>query len=426
MGKHMSQAARYWGLTIAMSTYLVPWVWMRDLYRSIGVLFRREAALTAGGRLVLGSETVSGTDKFTMTPDVNTMLAVAAVWGGIAVLITFIRCVNYFCNKRKLLKCAEQCTRLYAAQGVAGVPEELVSRLKQELRIGRRVEVLKIPGINTSLTLGTFRPVVFLQDDCREREMEFALRHEFTHIARGDLIVKFFMGLVCCLHWFNPLVYLLAYLQDRACEKSCDERVVKGRSDEERKIYAELLRRSMALVRKKPKCKMPYGSYLASGRKYAEERVRVIMDKRQRKTWEKVLAAGVFTVMLFVASLTALAYPKIYHVNVSETAAPHVQADSMLVRTAEENNNSESEVFYPVLYEEEVITADGEIHPVNDQTSLSCTHQWEDARYELHSRDGKGGCALKVYECTYCPECQTTNVGNLISTHIHVTCPHDY
>ncbi len=86
-----------------------------------------------------------------------------------------------FNRRRKLLGPARLCVSLYAAQGVEGVPEELVSRIKRELRIRRRVEVLRIPGINASLTLGIFRPVVFLLADCSDEELELVLRHEFTH-----------------------------------------------------------------------------------------------------------------------------------------------------------------------------------------------------------------------------------------------------
>lgn len=423
MGRHMSQAAGYWGLVIVMFTYLVPWVWVRDLYKSIGALFRRNAA--AGGRLVMGSETVRGADKFSMTPDVNTMLAITVLWGCIAVLVVLVRSIFYFKRRRKLLGSARLCVSLYAAQGVEGVPEELVSRIKRELRIRRRVEVLRIPGINASLTLGTFRPVVFLQADCRDEELELVLRHEFTHIARGDLIVKALMGLVKCLHWFNPLVYLLSAMQESACEKACDERVVKGRPDGERKIYAELLRRSMASA---PKKKTPTGSYLAFGRNYGVERIRVVMDKRQRKAWEKLLVAGAFAVMLFVDSLTALAYPDLYNINVSEPADLHTQSTGIVVvyNTKENAGGEDSSVVYPVLYDREVITAGGEIYPVNDQTGASCSHQWEKAHYGEHTRDDKGSCIVRVSECTYCSECGSINVGDLISDHTYAACPHDY
>lgn len=241
MGERLSQTARYWGLVIVMAAYFVPWVWLKDLYRSIGALFIRNAVPASGDRFILGATAVHGADKLAMTPDVDIRLAVIGIWISIAVMVMLWQTQNYVKNKRMLMDCARRFESLYAAQyGEAALkelwPEELVSRLKRELGIRREVKVLRIPGINTSVTLGAIKPVVFLQADCREGELEFVLRHEFTHIARGDLIVKFFMSLLCCLHWFNPIIYLISRLLDSTCEKACDERVIRDRSDGKRGI----------------------------------------------------------------------------------------------------------------------------------------------------------------------------------------------
>lgn len=158
------------------------------------------------------------------------------------------------------------------------------------------------------------------------------------------------------------------------------------------------------------KQKASVGACLTSDNKYSEERVNVIMDKRKRKTWEKMLVTGAFAVMLFVNSLTVLAHPDTYQVNVSEGS----------------EENGEGDVSGSVSYDERVITADGKVYPVNAQPRLFCIHNWQDAQYELHSEDGNGGCTLRVYECTFCPNCNTVNVGDLLAIHRYVTCPHDY
>jgi len=48
-------------------------------------------------------------------------------------------------------------------------------------------------------------------------------------------------ALICCVHWFNPLVWLAFYLMNMDCEISCDEKVVKLLGEESKKIYSYTL-----------------------------------------------------------------------------------------------------------------------------------------------------------------------------------------
>ena len=53
------------------------------------------------------------------------------------------------------------------------------------------------------------------------------LCHERVHLQRRDYLFKPAALLICCVHWFNPLVWLAFYLMNMDCEMSCDEKVVK-------------------------------------------------------------------------------------------------------------------------------------------------------------------------------------------------------
>lgn len=44
-----------------------------------------------------------------------------------------------------------------------------------------------------------------------------------------------------CLHWFNPLVWLMSREVNRACELSCDEAVIRLLNDQERRAYGDTL-----------------------------------------------------------------------------------------------------------------------------------------------------------------------------------------
>lgn len=414
IGEHMSQAFRYRALMLVMLAYLVPWVWLKGPYKSVGALLQRNAkAVPVSGHLVLDEAAIRSTDSVTLTPDYSRILLVAGIWGAAAVAILILRCMIYFLKRRKLLKLSGSCEE--------EIPRELLERLRKELRLKRSIRIRRMKGGDRSFTIGAVKPVVFLQRDIREGELELILRHEFIHIARGDMFLKLVMDFVCCLHWYNPLVYLLAGRLERVSEKACDERVSLDRSEDEREIYAKLIVRSMQA----PKRKVLFGSFLASGEKYAEERVRVIMNKRKMKRWEKIAVAGVFAAMVFADSLTAMAYPRVIHV---EEATAALAEDSVKGRGSlifEKSNGILTDNFYPVVYDEELITAEGEIREAKGQERLFCFHNWQEGTYQTHVRDDNGGCTIKLYDCTYCLNCDTIRIKELVFTGTYVKCPHD-
>ena len=69
------------------------------------------------------------------------------------------------------------------------------------------------------------------------------LRHERTHIRRGDTLTKPLFYALACLHWWNPLAWLAFRQFERAAEQACDEAAVRGATPAERTAYCESLLR---------------------------------------------------------------------------------------------------------------------------------------------------------------------------------------
>jgi len=69
-------------------------------------------------------------------------------------------------------------------------------------------QIHELEGIQTPFVFGVFRPRVFLPKGMLESERRFVITHEQAHIRHHDQIVKLVGYLACCLHWFNPFVWL--------------------------------------------------------------------------------------------------------------------------------------------------------------------------------------------------------------------------
>lgn len=81
--------------------------------------------------------------------------------------------------------------------------------------------------LDAPLLVGLWFPTLYLPETVSVRERYYILLHEQTHYRRRDIWIKWFTWAVCTVHWFNPLVYWLAFNINRDCEASCDFAVTR-------------------------------------------------------------------------------------------------------------------------------------------------------------------------------------------------------
>ena len=104
----------------------------------------------------------------------------------------------------------------------------------------RQVEpgICEIDGGHLSFVMGLIHPVIYLSSGLDPESRKVVLCHERVHLQRRDYLWKPLALVICCVHWFNPLVWLAFYLMNMDCEMSCDEKVVKLLGEESKKIYS--------------------------------------------------------------------------------------------------------------------------------------------------------------------------------------------
>ncbi len=147
-----------------------------------------------------------------------------------------VRLADHRALSRSLSRCSEPPRE-------DGPAARAFGRLAGELDIpAGRVELLLCPGVGSPMLMGLLHPRVLLpREDCPEEELRMMLRHELNHYKSGDLWVKGLALGAACLHWFNPLAWLLVRELDRCCELRCDQRTTRAMSAGERKRYGRML-----------------------------------------------------------------------------------------------------------------------------------------------------------------------------------------
>lgn len=166
-------------------------------------------------------------------------------------------------------------------------------RLAGAVRI--RENIYEIDQVESPFVFGIICPRIYLPTTLQEKETDYIILHERTHIRRGDHIVKLISFLALVLHWFNPLVWLAFFLSERDMEMSCDESVMKHMNGDIRAEYAASLL-SLATGERRIA-----GAPLAFGEGGTKERVKNIMH--YKKPTAAVIVVGLLAVLFLLAIL---------------------------------------------------------------------------------------------------------------------------
>lgn len=412
LGKSITQCMKYRVLMIVMLVYIIPWTWIKETYKTILLRFC-PVIVDAGATGLVNIADYETKEMAIRTKEYQLLMLVMLIWFMLAVMFLFIRITKYSRKRRSLhaltIKCEDKNL------------EQTLRHVKEVVRYKHSVEVVWTRVDNDTFTIGAIKPIIFLQKDYKEGDLYWILKHEMTHIAKRDLWVKLLLEFVCCLHWFNPLVYLLGKEISHLCESSCDERVTKGCTEEECETYIDLLNRN----RSHKKLKDPFTSAVKGGE--IDKRIALIRNRKYIPQRDKALTICAFGFLIFLDSLTALAYPKVYHVKnvIIEMAEDSVNGGNFWIYDfAEDGYGTFSDVI--VYYDEQFEDKNGKIYPIDSTGSeTSCSkHQVISGIAQIHEKDKDGGCTIEFYEATRCTECGAVWKEDITRKARRILCTH--
>lgn len=123
---------------------------------------------------------------------------------------------------------------------------------KRALGIRRTIPLRVTSAADCPMLAGFLRPALYLPDEAlSEQDAAFIFRHELTHYKRGGLWLKLALVAARAVHWFNPLVHLMARFAQEDIELACDDAVVRGMDVDARRAYGETILRSVEAQMKK-------------------------------------------------------------------------------------------------------------------------------------------------------------------------------
>lgn len=166
-----------------------------------------------------------------------------------------------------------------------------------DLIIDREIPLQVSSAADCPMLAGFIHPTLYLPDERISRtDAAFIFRHELTHYKHGDLWLKLLLLAARCLHWFNPLVHLIARFAQEDIEAACDDAVVRGHDGAYRRAYGETILRSAIAQAQKRKALV---SCFGDDKKTLMRRFEGLFDKSVKKRG----VALVVMIVLLVGSL---------------------------------------------------------------------------------------------------------------------------
>ena len=180
-----------------------------------------------------------------------------------------------------------------------------LSIVAEQSGIKKPIELCVNPLVSSPLLIGFFRPCIVLPSaDIPEKDFRYIILHELTHYKRRDMFYKWLVQITVCLHWFNPLVYLMSQEVTKACEFSCDEAVLAKMGCNHAQDYGKTLLDAMAAV---GRYKENLGAVtLSENKQLLKERIGAIMSFKKASKAIRLLTGMLTLCIIFSAAFVGI------------------------------------------------------------------------------------------------------------------------
>lgn len=317
-------------------------------------------------------------------------------------------------------------------------------KLKQEKNV-HHVFLIGSYRVTTPCTFGLrkryFAIPAAMINSFEEDEIELILQHEFYHVVHKDLLRKFFIMLLGCIHWFNPLFHFLKENLMYWQEAACDEEITRNLTDEEKRKYVWLFVKILEIQNENDENENIGLNFIRDDLSDYKRRLEKIMRKSDKTSiLGKAVVASVTLLSMFCGNVVA----KAADVPVNQMFSKNVEivepgamekikiTDMELDSVFEYTEAAKTETFveftmcntedttYEIIYKNPKSMVTAVKNPIDPQH----VHQIEDFVWKEHKKNSDGSCKTTYYKGRECTICGTTWRGDVINEMTFAKCPH--
>lgn len=180
--------------------------------------------------------------------------------------------------------------------------ENEIEKIRKQLKVHRKVEVLTLDFIEIPMVYGLFCPKILLPPKEYDlQELEVILLHEFVHHKHHDLFWKQLFQITRCIYWFHPVMKDILRQLDQWGETACDMTV--SRYIKSVKEYFSII---LTMAVEQSECDV-YMSGLCEESKILMLRMQRMNAYMQKKPLKKVISASVILLIFGISTVTVMA-----------------------------------------------------------------------------------------------------------------------
>lgn len=281
-------------------------------------------------------------------------------------------------------------------------------------------------------TIGFFRQKIVIPESFPlHPDFVMVYKHEGAHLKNHDNLVKLLCLLVLCVHWMNPVAYLLLLLYIDTAEIVSDSVAVEGCSKEKRKDYAKLLVLEASTSDIRP---VVWKNNLSGHKKDKEgkdfktikRRINYMMKEKRKGLLQRGIMVAVSALTIVAGAGTVLAYEAMPS---SDISFEDTMSDDSLDVFAYNDSEFDEIDFLDFSESNSIFVGDDGILIACDEsveTYALCTHSMVNGKFYTHAPNSSGGCTVKVYTCQRCKKCGYLANKKYSHTITSTKCTHNY
>lgn len=279
--------------------------------------------------------------------------------------------------------------------------------------------------------IGFFRQkIVFPESFPLHPDFIMVYKHEHTHLKNHDNLVKLLCLFVLCLHWMNPVAYLLLFLYIDTAEIVSDSAAVDGCTKEKRQDYASLLVLEASTSDIRPavwKNNLSGHKNNKEGKdfKTLKRRITYMMKEKRKGMLQRGIMVAVSALTVVASAGTIMAYEP---VSSSDESFEEFISDDALNNFGDDYIDYDSANFVDFSQSDYVLIDSNGVQVTTEEDDSStyalCTHSMIPATFYTHAKNSSGGCTIKVYNCQRCEKCGYRANATYANTVTYAKCPH--
>ncbi len=253
-------------------------------------------------------------------------------------------------------------------------------------------------------TIGFFRQKIVIPESFPlHPDFVMVYKHEGAHLKNHDNLVKLLCLLVLCVHWMNPVAYLLLLLYIDTAEIVSDSAAVEGYPKDKRKDYAKLLVLEASTSDIRP---VVWKNNLSGHKKDKEgkdfktikRRINYMMKEKRKGLLQRGIMVAVSALTIVAGAGTVLAYEAMP--SSDESFSSVVLVDSLNDFGDDCIDITDS---FDFSQGDSIFVDSNGIQTICTESTKSasfyalCTHAMVNGKFYTHAKNSSGGCTIKVY-----------------------------